>query len=106
MAVFEDGDSLYFDCPNCGFFAEVEKKFVNCGIFRHAYFFIPAPDPPRFATMVDPPKSYRFTTMVEPHLPKEMCETLLREGKVLGCCKPFRLKRDGDKWVVEACDYI
>jgi hypothetical protein len=104
--VFEDGQSYYFECPNCGFFAEVDRSAVNCGIFRHAYYFTGIPDPPRFSTLPDPPKSYRYTEMVNPHTPKEICDTLSREGKVVGCCKPFRFTRDGDRWVVETCDYI
>lgn len=68
-------------CPHCGGGVEIES--VNCGIFRHGIMK---------ATGVQ----------MEPHLPKDQCEQLVKTDAIRGCGKPFRLV---DK-KAEVCDYI
>ena len=71
-------------CPHCRDYVVIFKNELNCKIFRHAMY----------------KDSYR---QVSPHLSKEECDKLISEGKVYGCCKPFR-------WVnehtLEDCGYI
>jgi hypothetical protein len=37
---------------------------------------------------------------------KEVCEKLLREKKIYGCCKPFQIINENDKYIAIVCDYI
>ena len=75
----------YFACPHCGGGVEVLKKEVNCAIFRHGFF-------------------KKKKQQINPHLPAKKCAKLRESGKVIGCCKPFRLLEKEKK--VEICEYI
>ena len=73
-------------CPHCHLLVQIES--VNCAIFRHAIL----------------KDSY---TQVPPHAPKEVCDRLIEEGKVIGCCKPFRVRLGEDgTYSPEMCEYI
>jgi hypothetical protein len=67
-------------CPWC--LDQVIIQEENCKIFRHA--------------------SKKTGEQVYPHLSKEECERLVKDGLVYGCGKPFQLI---DKIAVK-CDYI
>lgn len=94
-------NNLYiFQCPNCSDFVQVERYGVACSIFRHLYYF------------TENNGRIELTSQVDPHAPKELCENLLREGKVFGCGKPFKLKHIRNDvngvpvYIAEICDYI
>lgn len=94
-------DNLYiFQCPNCNDFVQVERGAVACSIFRHLYHFI-----------IENGK-IELTAQVDPHASQEMCERLLKEGKVFGCGKPFKLnhiKNDENGvpvYLAQICEYI
>jgi hypothetical protein len=83
-AVGGDGVPVYrFACPHCQGFMEVEHKQINCQIFRHGWF-----------------KSNG--QQIPPHHPKAECDTLVQNGLINGCGKPFKF--DGTNVVI--CDYI
>lgn len=44
---------------------------------------------------------------IHPHLDKDSCEELVKNGLVYGCAKPFRIiSLENGKYIVEICDYI
>jgi len=73
----------YFECPNCHFLTSVPEDGIACGIFRHGI------------TKMD-------GKQIPPHLNKDECDRLEKEGLIYGCGKPFRF--DGKS--VDKCDYI
>lgn len=92
----DNPNNLYiFQCPHCEAYVQVEQNQVNCTIFRHGYFY-----------ETDGAGNIHLTMQVNPHAPKEECDKLVAEGKVQGCCKPFRMVKNGDSYVVTVCDYI
>lgn len=76
---------LKFDCPHCGGAMEVQENEINCAIFRHA--------------------AYRDGRHVNPHAPKDVCDKLVADKEVLGCCKPFELIKKDDEYEPVICDY-
>lgn len=93
--ILDEKNNLYiFNCPHCDMFIEVEKNSVNCSIFRHAYFFT--------RTNGD----IVLTEQLNPHAPKEVCEKLVKEGKIYGCGKPFRMEKNGNSYEIKICEYI
>lgn len=75
-------NSYLFACPHCGGYIQVAKTDINCQIFRHG--------------------QYKSGQPVPPHASKHVCDRLVAENLVYGCCKP--LKFDGQ--TVRICDYI
>jgi hypothetical protein len=74
-------------CPHCNETFIVSKKDINCAIFRHAV--------------------YRHNMMpINPHEKKEICESLLEQGKIYGCAKPFKILQKNEEYTTEICDYI
>jgi hypothetical protein len=80
-------ESIVFDCPHCFDTVIVNIHEINCGIFRHAVF-------------------KDTLEQINPHLPKDLCDKLIEEGRILGCAKPFQIKKIDEKFMVEICDYI
>ena len=78
---------VILQCPNCEEFVFIYKKEFNCKIFRHAYY-----------------KSNH--KQIDPHLSKEVCDNLLKENKIYGCSKPFKLIENNQLYKLEKCDYI
>ena len=76
-------DFIIVSCPSCEGSIIVFQNEINCAIFRHGVYV----------------KSFK---QIDPHLPKEQCDTLVNEKKIIGCGKPFRVV-DGK---AVACDYI
>jgi len=72
---------MIVDCPHC--FASILIAEVNCAIFRHGVF-------------------KETHEQIPPHLPKEECDALVRDDRIFGCGKPFKLV---DGKAVE-CEYI
>ena len=81
-------DSLYiFNCPNCFEKIIVDKKELNCRIFRHAIY----------------KHNYK---QVDPHLNKQECENHIKNDLVFGCCKPFEIVIDDkNKIYATICEY-
>jgi hypothetical protein len=91
----DDENNLYiFQCPHCEAYVQVEKNQVNCTIFRHGYYY------------ENTPNGIILTSQVNPHAPKSECDALVEQGRVQGCCKPFRMVRNGEGYIVTVCDYI
>ena len=86
--------SYIFQCPHCDHFVEVGQGEVNCSIFRHAYFF------------QDTPHGILLIGQINPHASKQLCDQLIKEGKIYGCGKPVKMVRNGNSYFVEICDYI
>ena len=97
IAEVDPATGLYsFACPHCELFIEVERGQVNCRIFRHAYFFVR-----------DERGMIRLTEQLNPHAPKEICERLIKEGRIYGCGKPFEMQPIAEnKYIVKSCEYI
>lgn len=75
-------NSYFFACPHCGGLIQVAKSEINCQIFRHG--------------------QYKTGQPVPPHAPKALCDSLVAQNVVYGCCKPLRF----DGHTVSICDYI
>ena len=73
-------------CPNCDELVMIHE--LNCCIFRHAILI-------------------KTEQQIDPHSSKEVCEELLKSGKIYGCGKPFKIVvlEDG-KWMIQKCNYI
>ncbi len=94
-ADFDEKTNIYiFPCPNCECLTSCERGMVNCGIFRHGNFFT-----------VNNGK-IEFQDSIAPHLAEKECLDLVKNGKIVGCGKPFRLVKTGEKMVAEKCGYI
>ena len=82
--IVQDGDVYRFLCPNClTSIVEVEKKQINCTIFRCGVIK---------ATQ----------KQIPPHEKKAECDRLRENDLIWGCARPFKF--DGTK--VEKCGYI
>ena len=81
-------DTFYnFKCPHCLMCIIVNKKELNCKIFRCGVYR----------------SNYK---QIPPHLPKDECDKLRESDAIYGCGKPF-LFIDSDKnKYVEKCGYI
>jgi hypothetical protein len=80
-------EPLVLECPHCQDLVFIEKKDINCAIFRHAIFknsFEPIP----------------------PHSSKEHCDDLLDRKLVYGCAKPFQLVFENNTFTAKICDYL
>jgi hypothetical protein len=82
-----DNGLLIFNCPHCDQIVTVLISELACCIFRHGYYCDENNIP---------------TTQMNPHESKEICDSLVASGKIIGCGKPFRI----NNYEVEACDYI
>jgi hypothetical protein len=92
--VFSDGNVYIFNCPQCGLYLEVEKSQVNCEIFRHGFFYNQTP------------YGIHLTSQMNPHASKNECDFLVRENKIIGCGKPFRMIKEADEYSVVECEYL
>lgn len=79
---------LVLNCPHCMDMFIVDILHLNCMIFRHAVF--------------------KDTLLhIDPHATEIMCNVLLRENRIYGCARPFRVVSDGSNgYRTEKCDYI
>lgn len=72
-------------CPHCKDFIIIRK--INCGIFRHGAL-------------------KKNGKQIDPHTSKEICQQYVRENKIFGCGKPFRVISVDNRFETEICDYI
>lgn len=72
-------------CPHCNEFIIIKQ--INCGIFRHGTL-----------------KSNN--RQINPHASKAKCEYFINNGLIYGCGKPFKIIQEGDKFIIEICEYI
>ena len=72
-------------CPHCKDYIIIRK--INCGIFRHGML-------------------KKNGKQINPHANKELCDYYVRENKIYGCGKPFRIMNVDGKFDTEICDYI
>lgn len=86
MKVYLENDIYIFNCPHCGELIIVHKNHLNCCIFRHGVY-------------------KENMKQINPHAPKELCDSLAKNNKIYGCGKPFKFIK-GDVPSVEMCDYI
>tara|TARA_B100000925_G_scaffold188849_1_gene142752 strand:- start:494 stop:739 length:246 start_codon:yes stop_codon:yes gene_type:complete len=80
-------NAIYVNCPHCKQVVEILKSQFNCKIFRHGVL----------------KDSYK---QIDPHLPKIECDKLIKDDKIYGCGKPFRLIVTETQYRTEVCDYI
>lgn len=80
-------NALILLCPHCNNFMYIERKDINCAIFRHAVFRM----------TMEP---------IPPHSSMEECERLVSQNAVYGCGKPFRVVLANNEYKTEICDYI
>lgn len=78
-------DYLCITCPHCNNCILIYKKDINCGIFRHGII---------------------KTTgqQIDPHASKDVCDYLIKNEKIYGCGKPFKLSSKDTIAVI--CEYI
>ena len=81
----ELNEPLVVFCPHCEEIVLLEK--LNCCIFRHGVF-------------KDSEKQ------MNPHASKEECDKYIKEQKIYGCGKPFKVIKIGDEFKTQVCDYI
>ena len=82
-------ENILVKCPHCSNLIIINKKDFNCKIFRHGVYKID-------------------NKQIDPHLNKDECDRLFKEGLIYGCGKPYRLLIDEEenKYATEICDYI
>ena len=79
---------LIFTCPHCNEIIIVNKKDLNCRIFRHGVY-------------------KNNHKQINPHLKKEICDFLVKNKLIYGCGKPFQIVYDNENnYNVVICDYI
>ena len=76
-----------FVCPHCKGELIVDKKHLNCLIFRHGILKTNG-------------------QQINPHLNKQQCDLLFSTNKIWGCGKPFQLVIINKEYVPIICDYI
>jgi hypothetical protein len=72
-------------CPQCKDYMIIRK--INCGIFRHGVL-------------------KKNGKQINPHANKELCDYYVRENKIYGCGRPFRIILVDNKFETELCGYI
>jgi hypothetical protein len=81
-------NDIIIRCPSCKNLVIINKKDINCSIFRHGVL------------------KYN-NKQIDPHSSKEKCDKLVKEGKIYGCGKPFKLiKNKNNFYSAIKCDYI
>lgn len=77
---------IYVECPHCKDYVQIAKNEIHCAIFRHGAY----------------KKDFR---QISPHMSKSECMELVKEDKIFGCGKPFKLLRKKEYEAI-ICDYI
>ena len=70
-------------CPSCGIYIEILT--IACGIYRCGIF-------------------KETGLQVNPHLPKDQCERIVKQNLIFGCGKPFRITDKNTP--PELCEYL
>lgn len=78
-------------CPHCEGTVIIDKKQINCAIFRHGVVI-------------------KTGMQMNAHATKAECDKLIANNSILGCGKPFKLIKinvnDTIEYFAETCDYI
>lgn len=75
-------------CPNCKNIVFLLKKDFNCKIYRHGVY-------------------KKDLKQIDPHMKKEDCIKLAKDGLIYGCGKPFEIiEEPKDVFKIVKCDYI
>lgn len=88
-----EDDSILITCPHCETLISLIKNQINCAIYRHGIC------------------KETFQQM-DPHASKEECDNLVKNNKIYGCGKPFKLFPNKNhingiiEYYVEKCEYI
>ena len=78
---------IIINCPSCNATILIDKSEINCKIFRHG-------------VMKESGKQ------IDPHLSKDNCDKLVKDNRIYGCGKPFKLEFNGFEWQAMHCEYI
>ena len=78
-------EEIVITCPHCN--DQVLIQELNCRIFRHAIY-------------------KTNLSQICPHSPKDICDSLLQNGEIYGCGKPFMVVEMNQSYVAVVCDYI
>jgi hypothetical protein len=78
-------EPIILQCPHCQEYVIILE--INCAIFRHAIF-------------------KNNGQQIDPHTPKNICEEYIKNNKIYGCGKPFKIIKKDNTIVPEICDYI
>jgi len=78
---------ILVECPHCKLYIQILIKEFNCKIFRHG-------------TLKNNHKQ------INPHLPKNRCDYLIKNNLIFGCGKPYKIIEKNKKWVAIKCDYL
>lgn len=76
---------IILSCPHCDDFVLIEQ--LNCCIFRHGIL-------------------KKSNKQINPHAPKELCDYYIRNNKIYGCGKPYKIIIENNKYKAIKCDYI
>ena len=81
-------DYIMKNCPHCGMLLMLPKDQFNCKIYRHGI--------------------YKETLkQIDPHMKKQECDKLARDGLIYGCGKPFKIEDKGlNRYKISKCDYL
>ncbi len=77
-------DHIIKPCPWCGLFVFVFKREFNCTIFRHGIL-------------------RETSEQLNPHASRQVCEELVRAGKLIGCGGPFQVVPKDDDYELVVC---
>ena len=81
-------DNYIFQCPNCNHDVIVDKRDINCCIFRHGIF------------------KNNFQ-QIPPHSSENMCKKYIENDQIYGCGLPFQINFISEtNYEVIKCDYI
>jgi hypothetical protein len=83
----DENNNLFVKCPHCEGMMELPINELNCRIFRHGVLKC-------------------NTQQVNPHLSKQECDNLVQHDLVFGCCRPFIIVVNENKYYINICDYI
>ena len=78
-------ENFIIKCPHCKKFILIEQ--INCAIFRHGVY-------------------KTNNEQVNPHLNELDCDNLIKNKMVYGCCLPFKIIKENDKYIAVICEYL
>jgi len=77
---------IIVSCPTCSGDILILEEEINCALFRHAI--------------------YKDGNFINPHLPKEDMELLIKDNRIWGCGNPFKLIQVDNGYNAILCDWI
>lgn len=76
---------IYVQCPHCEGMVEILE--INCSIFRHGVY-------------------KTNNQQLNPHASEPVCSIVSKQNLIYGCGKPFKLLKNGEKYLAIKCEYI